>query len=419
MGDNMKGYEDAVCKACQLQLDQLKKTNLQIPELETIKLPRRVINVNFPVRMDNGNVKVFSGYRVQYSDARGPAKGGIRFHPEVDLEEVKMLAFLMCLKCAVADIPYGGAKGGVVVDPKTLSQRELERLSRGYIREIAPFIGPYVDIPAPDVNTNEQIMAWMLDEYESITNQKVPGVITGKPLALGGSKGRSYATSQGGAFVLREFVKLKKLDHKKLTVAVQGFGNAGYHMARILSEWGYTIVAVSDSKSGIYDKKGLAISKVYDHKQKSGSLKNFKDATEITNEKLLALPVDILVPAALGDAITKKNVDSVKAKYILELANGPVSAEADAVLFKKGVIVIPDILANAGGVIVSYFEWVQNLQGYYWEEDEVIKKLEQKITKAFKDIPQVATENNVSLRHAAYYLALKRIADSEKVLGNV
>src|SRR3989338_1531874 len=377
----MKGHEDAMCKTCEVQLKKFEGTSLEIPELAVLKLPRRVVNVNFPVRMDNGKVRGFSGYRVQYNNARGPAKGGIRFHQDVDLEEVKTLAFLMSLKCAVADIPYGGGKGGIVVDPKELSLYELERVSRAFMREIAHFIGPYTDIPAPDVNTNPQIMAWMLDEYETITGKKMPGIITGKPLSVGGSKGREYSTSQGGAFVLRELAKIRGLKPQQITVAVQGFGNAGYHMARILSEWGYTIVAVSDSKTGIYAKDGLDINKVFDHKQKTKSLHGFnhgkqgvKEAIkEITNEELLVLNVDVLVPAALGDAITKKNASNVKAKIILELANGPVDADADEILNKKEITIVPDILANAGGVVVSYFEWVQNMQGYYLEEDEIIQ----------------------------------------------
>ncbi len=415
----LKGHKDAMCKACEIQLAKLQEHNLEIPNLDVLKLPRRVINVNFPVRMDNGKVRVFSGYRVQYSSSRGPAKGGIRFHQDVDLEEVKTLAFLMSLKCAVADIPYGGGKGGVVVNPKELSRNELERVSRGYMREIALFIGPNVDIPAPDVNTDSQIMAWMLDEYEKIVGQKIPAIITGKPLSVGGSKGRSYATSQGGVFVLTELATIKGLQPRQTTVAIQGFGNAGYHAARLLADLGYRIVAVSDSQCGIYHQQGLSISDVYDYKTKTGSLKGYTKAQQITNDALLALSIDVLIPAALENAITQKNVDTVKAKYILELANGPIDPEADSVLFKKGTTVIPDILANAGGVVVSYFEWVQNMQGYYWEEDEVIKKLGQKMTTAFKEVYHTAKQYKVSFRNAAYYLAIKRIAEAERVLGNV
>jgi len=344
---------------------------------EVLAKPKRIIETSIPVRMHNGSLKVFTGYRVQYNDARGPTKGGIRFHPQVSLSEVKALAFWMTIKCAVAGIPYGGSKGGVIVDPKRLNKHELEHLSRGFIRAIADVIGPDVDIPAPDVYTNPQIMGWMADEYGVITRRYQPAVITGKPLSLGGSQGRGEATAKGAYYVLMEAVKAKGLDPKKLKVAIQGFGNAGYHLSRFLHEEGFTVVALSDSKGAIYNTGGLdpehtmrvkqqkgAVNEVYE----KGSVKDEKNCGHLTNEELLALDVDILVPAALENVLTKENAAKVKAKIILEVANGPTTPEAEKLLQKQGVLVIPDVLANAGGVTVSYFEWVQNRQGYYWSE---------------------------------------------------
>lgn len=410
---------EAMCKTCVVQLDTVKSvTEIPNRQIEILKQPRRVINVNFPVRMDSGKVHIFSGYRVQYSHARGPSKGGIRFHPKVDLEEVKTLAFLMSLKCAVIDIPYGGAKGGVVVDPRELSLGELERLSRAFIREIAPFIGPHIDIPAPDVNTNPKIMAWMLDEYEHIVGKKVPGVITGKPLPLGGSKGRFQSTSLGGAIVIREYISKKKW-RKGCKVAIQGFGNVGGNLARILSSWGYKVVAVSDSKGGIYNPKGLNIDKVEEHKMSTKRVSGFTGAKDITNEDLLELHVDILVPAALENAIHKDNADKIKAKLIVELANAPITPPGDLILAKRKIPVIPDILANAGGVLVSYFEWIQNLTQDYWPEEKVTKRLEHKMIQAFSDVLLRQTDTKLSMREAAYLLAVERIAEAEDLRGNL
>ncbi len=409
----------AVCKTCNIQLLKVAR-ELKIPydNLKILEQPKRVINVNFPVRMDNGKVRVFNGYRVQYSNARGPTKGGLRFHPQVDLDEVTLLAFLMSLKCAVVDIPYGGAKGGVIVDPKTISKAELERISRAFITEIAPFIGPDQDIPAPDVNTTPEIMAWMLDEYEKIVQRKAPGVITGKPLEVGGSKGRMYSTSLGGAFVLREYMKNTKMS-KDIKIAIQGFGNVGYHIARILHEWKFCVVAVSDSKGAIYNPKGLDIPKVNLYKEKYGTLKGFSGAKYITNENLLELSVDVLVPAALENAIHKGNASKIKAKVILELANAPVTTEADEILNKKNTVVIPDILANSGGVAVSYLEWVQNLQNYYWEESDVNNRLEKLMVKAFDDVYTFATKEKISFRTSAYGLAINRVLKAEEIKGHI
>ncbi|MEK6869719.1 MAG: Glu/Leu/Phe/Val dehydrogenase, partial [Nanoarchaeota archaeon] len=343
-----------------------------------LTIPRRSFTFSFPVIMDDGSTRIFTGYRIQFNDARGPAKGGIRFHPEVDLEEVKTLAFLMALKCAVVNIPFGGAKGGVAVDPKDLSAGELERVSRAYIRELYRFIGPNTDIPAPDVGTNPEVMGWMLNEYEKIAGKREPGAITGKPIELGGSVLRDISTSLGGTFVLEEVTKESKISSKNASVAIQGFGNVGMNAAKLLHGQGYKIIAVSDSKTGIYDENGLDISKVIEHKEKNESLESYK-AKKKTNEEILELKCDVLIPAALGGVITKKNADNIKAKVILELANGPVTPEADLMLQKKNVLVVPDILANAGGVVVSYFEWVQNSMNHYWKKDEVYGKLKEKM----------------------------------------
>ncbi len=386
--------------------------NIPLESLEVLKKPKRVLNVTFPVKMDNGRIKYFEGYRVQYNDARGPTKGGIRFHPDVCLDEVKALAFWMVLKCAVVNIPYGGAKGGVTLNPKEYSATEIERVSRGYIRAVHSFIGPKVDIPAPDVYTNPQIMAWMLDEYEKIEGRHVPGVITGKPVEVGGSKGRDYATSMGGAYVLRS---MKDITGEDVTVAVQGFGNVGLHIARILSSWGYKIVAVSDSKGGIYDKDGLDVKGVIAQKESKGTVVGFSGTKKITNEELLELDVDVLIPSALENQITGHNAERVKAKIILEMANGPVSFEADEILRKHNVIVVPDILANAGGVTVSYFEWVQNLSGSYWSEDEVLSKLEKIMSDSFMDVRESAGAFKTDYRTAAYIVALERILAAEKM----
>ncbi len=399
------------------QLEKIKKiANLTDEEVELLLTPKKIIEKDFYVKLDKGERK-FKGYRVQYNNARGPTKGGIRYHPKVDLGEVKSLAFWMTLKCAVVDIPYGGAKGGVEVNPKELSEEELENLSRAFIRAIHQDIGPAKDIPAPDVYTNPQIMAWMLDEYEKIIGKHAPGVITGKPVELGGSKGRGFSTSQGGAFVLREYAKLKNMQPENTTVAVQGFGNAGSFMAKILSNWNYKVVAVSDSKGGVYDENGLDIDKVQEYKKQNRSVKGF--AKDITNEELLELPLDVLVPAALENQITKDNAANIKAKVIVELANGPITPEADTILEKNNIAVIPDILANAGGVTVSYFEWVQNLYNYYWEEEEVIEKLEKIMIKSFTQVYETANENKTNLRNGAYILAIRRILAAEKLRGNL
>ncbi|HII71240.1 TPA: Glu/Leu/Phe/Val dehydrogenase [Candidatus Woesearchaeota archaeon] len=388
-------------------------------DMKILEKPRRVLSVNFPVRMKDGSIKVFNGYRVQYNDARGPTKGGLRFHPQVDLDEVKALALWMALKTAVVDVPYGGAKGGITINPKETSTEDLERVSREFIRQIHTFIGPTKDIPAPDVYTTPQIMAWMMDEYEKIYNGKFPGVITGKPLSVGGSEGRGIATAQGGAYVLRKAAEAYDISPFTAKVAIQGFGNAGMNMAKILSAWGYKIVAVSDSKGGVYDAGGLDVAELMKHKEEYRTVMGFPGAKDVTNEELLLLPVDVLVPAALENVITAQNAARVKAKIILELANGPVTREADEILHKNDIVVVPDILANAGGVAVSYYEWVQNNQGFYWKEKDVLKMLEDKMVKSFNEIHEVVKNTGISYRNAAYILAIGRIVQAEKERGNL
>lgn len=403
-------------------LNQLKKSAsvLQLDEdiVKVLAKPQKIVFVSIPVRMDDGSVEVFDGYRVQYNNSKGPYKGGIRFHPKVDLNEVKALALWMAIKTSVLDLPYGGAKGGVTVDPRKLSAGELERLSRGYVREVFKFIGPDTDIPAPDVYTNPQIMAWMMDEYSHLAGKYSPASFTGKPLSVGGSIDRDTATSQGGVYVLEEAV-INYKKGKPLTVAVQGFGNAGAGVAEILHFYDnrFKVVAVSDSKSGIYDPKGLDIPFALSHKKETGAVAGYDKAKEISNEELLALDVDILIPAALENAITKENAGSIKAEIILELANGPISPDGEEILLKNNKTIIPDILANAGGVTVSYFEWVQNREGYYWCSEEVQERLAKKMKKAYQEVLDLADEYKADLRTAAYLAAISRIAKAQSDLG--
>ena len=398
------------------QLASVKdKTGLDNNIYEQLKKPKRFIEVSVPVRMDNGNVRVFTGYRSQFNDARGPYKGGIRFHQNVSEDEVKALSMWMTWKTAVVDIPLGGGKGGVIVNPKELSAGELERLSRGYIRAIAPFIGERIDIPAPDVYTDPRIMAWMLDEYEQIVGHKAPGTITGKPLSIGGSRARGYSTAQGGFYVLEEVVKKMRLG-KNSEISIQGFGNAGANMAEILYKNGYKITAVSDSKGGVENPDGIDIKKLEDHKKQNGSVLGFSGGKDLVSS-ILEEETDILILAALENAVTSENADKIKAKLILELANGPVTPEADDMLDKKGVVIVPDILANAGGVGVSYLEQVQNSYMYYWGEEEVLGKLKDMMTKAFHDVWQAKEENKTTMRQGAYILAVSRVAQAMEDRG--
>ena len=412
--------KDNVCINCYSQVDKVAGImKLSQAELDILTIPKRILTFSFPVRLDSGDTRYFTGYRVQFNDARGPTKGGIRFHPEVNLEEIKTLAFLMTLKCAVVNLPYGGAKGGVMIDPKKFSHAELERISRSYIRGIYNFIGPRIDIPAPDVNTDSKIMAWMLDEYEVLEGKHTPAAITGKPIELLGSKARDYSTSMGGAYVLHELAESFDMKPKKTTVAVQGFGNVGMNIARILREWGYKVIAVSDSKSAIYNKNGLDIKDVISHKNKTEKLSKFRGAKEMTNEDLLELKADVLVPAALEDVITKKNADKIRAKLILEMANRPITPEADEMLLDRNIFVMPDILANAGGVVVSYFEWVQNSQNFYWSEKEVLDKLKTYMTDAVRDLSKVCNDFRCDMRKSLYINAIKKILAAERLRGNL
>jgi glutamate dehydrogenase (NAD(P)+) len=414
MQENLDQFEIAVSQikkaAAILKLDQ--------GMIEILTKPKRELTVNFPVRMDDGSIRVFTGYRVQYNYARGPCKGGVRYHPNVTLSEVRALAAWMTWKTAVVNLPYGGAKGGVVVDPKKLSAAELERLTRRYTSEISIIIGPEKDIPAPDVYTDAQTMAWMMDTYSMIRGYSVPGVVTGKPLSIGGSEGRSEATARGAMYVMKAAAKTLGLDTKKSTVAVQGFGNAGSIGAKLFShELGAKVVAVSDSHGGVYKKEGLDIPKLMEHKAKTGSVKDFPGAKNITNEELLALDVDILVPAALENQITEKNAGNVKAKLVVEEANGPTTPKADEILHRNGVMLVPDILANAGGVTVSYFEWVQDIQSFFWSLEEVNKKLEDVMTRAYNDILPISKKDNLDMRTAAYVYAIKKVVDAHLARG--
>lgn len=390
--------------------------------IEKLRHPKAVIQVSIPVRMDNGSLRVFTGYRVRHNATRGPAKGGIRFHPKVSRSEVMALAFWMTFKCAVVNIPYGGGKGGIIVDPKHLSRLELERLSRGYLDKIADFIGPDTDIPAPDVYTNAMIMGWMMDEYSRIKRQYTPAVITGKPIPLGGSLGREDATGRGAYYCIKELEKIHGWEPKNITVAVQGFGNAGQHVSALLYADGYKIVAVSDSKGGIFHVDGFDIPSLRKVKNETREVKAvycegsvceiIDNAKQISNKDILTLNVDILIPAALENQINEDNANEVKAKYIVEVANGPVNAAADPILHKKEIQLIPDILANAGGVVVSYFEWTQNKTGYYWDVDKITARLYEKMARAFQEVYALAKQHKCDMRTAAYAVALSRIGEA-------
>jgi glutamate dehydrogenase (NAD(P)+) len=393
------------------------RLNLDPGLRRVLREPRRELIVHFPVKMDDGAVQVFTGYRVQHNLGRGPAKGGIRYHQGVTLDEVKALAMWMTWKCAVVGIPYGGGKGGVIVDPKQLSQRELEGLTRRYATEISIIIGPERDIPAPDVNTNSQTMAWIMDTYSMHVGYTVPGVVTGKPIALGGSEGRNEATARGTVYCIVEAARHLGLDLATATVAVQGFGNAGSIAARLIGEEGSKVVAVSDSTGGIHDPSGLDIAKVVAWKAEHGTVQGFPGARDITNAAILEVACDILIPAALENQITERNAAKVKAKIVAEAANGPTTPEADAILFSKGVFQIPDILCNAGGVTVSYFEWVQDLNRDFWDETEVNHKLKGIMVKAFKDVLSISLREGVNMRTAAYLLAVQRVADATAMRG--
>ena len=382
-----------------------------------LREPRREFTVHFPVHMDDGSVQVFTGYRVQHNLGRGPAKGGIRYHQDVSLDEVKALAMWMTWKCAVVGIPYGGGKGGVIVDPKKLSQKELEGLSRRFFTEIEVLIGPEKDIPAPDVNTNAQVMAWFMDTYSMHQGYTVPGVVTGKPISLGGSEGRNEATARGCIYTIVEAARHRGMDLRKARVAVQGFGNAGSIAARLIAEEGSTVVAVSDSTGGIHNPAGLDVAKVIAWKGEHGTVQGFPGATDVTNAEVLEVECDILIPAALENQITDRNAGRVKAKLVAEAANGPTTPDADVILAANGVFMIPDILCNAGGVTVSYFEWVQDLNRDQWTEIEVNEKLRVMMKKAFHETLAIAERESCDMRTAAYLLAVERVANAMTMRG--
>ncbi|MBA7495249.1 Glutamate dehydrogenase [subsurface metagenome] len=400
------------------QLDEVaKEINLDENIHQILRYPKRCLTVSIPIQMDNGKIKVFTGFRVQHNVTRGPAKGGIRYHPSVTLDETKALAMLMTWKCAVVGIPYGGAKGGIICEPRKLSLKEIEKLTRRYISEIISFIGPERDIPAPDVNTNPQVMAWIMDTYSMDVGYSVPGVVTGKPISIGGSLGRNTATARGVMFTLMNAAKKLKLDLFEKRIAIQGYGNVGGNLAHLLSDEGYKIIAISDVEGGIYNPKGLDPRKVSLALKESGSVVGFKDADKITNQELLAMDCDVLVPAALENQIHEHNADKIKAKLIVEAANAPITPQADKILEGKGIFIIPDILANAGGVTVSYFEWVQGLQAYFWTEREVNLRLRDIMQKAFDKVYRICGERKVTMRKAAYILAIERVAEATRVRG--
>ena len=417
-GSEMASTQKSAWAVAQQQFDlAAAKLGLEPGIAAVLREPRRQLTVHFPVRMDDGSTRVFEGHRVQHNLGRGPAKGGIRYHQDVNIDEVKALAMWMSWKCAVMDLPYGGGKGGITVDPKKLSSSELERLTRRFTTEIAVIIGPESDIPAPDVNTNSQTMAWMMDTYSMHVGYTVPGVVTGKPIALGGSQGRNEATARGAVFCIREAAKKINLNLKGAKVVVQGYGNAGSIAARLISELGAIVIAVSDSGGGIHHPGGLDLAAVDAHKKKTGSVVGFPGATPVSNQAILEVECDVLIPAALENQITAENAARVKTKIVAEAANGPTTPEADEILFAKGTMVIPDILCNAGGVTVSYFEWVQDLNRDFWEEDEVNVRLEKKMVRAFNEVHEMAASQKSHLRLGAYLLSVKRVADAMSVRG--
>ncbi len=393
------------------------KLNLDPGLRQVLREPRRELHVHFPVKMDDGSVRVFTGFRVQHNLSRGPAKGGIRYHQDVSINEVKALAMWMTWKCAVAGIPFGGGKGGVVVDPKKLSRRELENLTRRYATEIEVLIGPERDIPAPDVNTNAQTMSWIMDTYSMHVGYTVPGVVTGKPISLGGSEGRNEATARGTVYCVVEAARHLGIDLKTSTVVVQGFGNAGSIAAQLMEKEGSKVLAVSDSTGGIHNPEGLDISRVVAWKAEHGTVVGFPGAKAVTNAELLEIECDVLIPAALENQITADNAERIKAKIVAEAANGPTTPEADEILFRNGTFLIPDILCNAGGVTVSYFEWVQDLNRDHWSEKNVNEKLHEVMTRAFGETVTIAEREQVHMRLAAYLLAVQRVADATAMRG--
>ena len=405
-------------RIAQIQFDMAAEALKLDPSLrQVLRTPKRILEVSLPTKMDNGQVKVLTGYRVQHNVARGPGKGGVRFHPNVTLDEVKALAAWMTWKTALVNVPFGGAKGGVICDPKRMSKSELERLTRRYASEILPLIGPDQDIPAPDVYTDAQTMAWIMDTYSMMVGHTVPGVVTGKPISIGGSLGRGEATAQGLVYVVEEACKVKKISLRGATVAIQGFGNAGATAARLLADKKAKIVALSDTRGGVTNSRGIDPIKAIRYKERSGTVVGMPGASRISNEDLLTLKCDILVPAALENMITLQNAESVKARIVAEAANGPTTPHADEILARRGITVLPDILANAGGVTVSYFEWVQNQEGLLWDSDEVNVRLQKIMVRAFHDMIEAMRKHHVPPRAAAMTVAVSRVAEATLVRG--
>jgi glutamate dehydrogenase (NAD(P)+) len=410
--------EKNVWQMAQAQLDDVAQLiGLDASVHAYLRVPKRVLTVSVPCEMDDHTLRVFEGYRVQHNMSRGPAKGGIRFHPDVSLDEVKALAMWMTWKCSLVNIPFGGAKGGVICDPKAMSMRELENMTRRYTSEISIIIGPEKDIPAPDVYTTPQIMAWIMDTYSMQKGYSIPGVVTGKPIAIGGSLGRDKATARGCLYVANEAMAEIGRNINAATCSIQGFGNAGMHAAELFAEAGYKIVAVSDSRGGVGNPKGLDVAKLIAFKSETGSVSGFSGGDKMSNKDVLECECDVLVPAALEKVITAENAPRIRAKIIAEAANGPTLPEADDILFDRGIMVLPDILANAGGVTVSYFEWVQDLQEDFWDEDKVNERLKRKMTKAFRDTLEKAKKHKVHMRRAAYVVAVGRVAEATQLRG--
>ncbi len=412
-------------KISQLQLDKAAdKMQLDKTAHAILREPMNILETNTPVRMDDGSVEVFNGFRVRYNTARGPAKGGVRYHPQENLDTVKALSAWMTWKCSLANLPFGGGKGGIICDTKKMSDSEVERMSRGYIRSVQREIGPETDILAPDVYTNPQIMAWMMDEYSAIKGYNSFGVLTGKPLEVWGSEGRFDSTAMGGMYVMREAANKLKIDLKGAKVVIQGFGNAGKFAFELAQNIGAKVIAISDSQGGVYSEEGLDLAKLDAAKTKTGSVQGYTDkgAKKISNDKLLELKADVLIPAAMENQITGRNADKINVPLLLELANGPVTPEADEILFERGIVDLPDFLVNSGGVIVSYFEWVQNQQGYYWDIDEVYSKLDKIVTKSFQDVMKTQADyaskrKKITPRESAYIIAVSRVASAMKARG--
>ncbi|WP_026683318.1 Glu/Leu/Phe/Val family dehydrogenase [Heyndrickxia coagulans] len=423
----MAAEKDADHQTMEASRDVLKSTQTIIHEAleklgypeevyELLKEPVRMLTVKIPVRMDDGTVKIFTGYRAQHNDAVGPTKGGVRFHPDVTENEVKALSIWMTLKCGIVNLPYGGGKGGIICDPRKMSFRELENLSRGYVRAISQIVGPTKDIPAPDVFTNSQIMAWMMDEYSRIDEFNSPGFITGKPLVLGGSHGRESATAKGVTICIREAARKKGIDLKGARVVIQGFGNAGSFLAKFMHDAGAKVIGISDAYGALHDPEGLDIDYLLDRRDSFGTVTTLFKNT-ITNKELLELDCDILVPAAIENQITEENAHNIRAKIVVEAANGPTTLEATEILTNRGILLVPDVLASAGGVTVSYFEWVQNNQGYYWTEEEVEEKLEKVLVQAFNTVYNTSRSRRVNMRLAAYMIGVRRVAEASRFRG--